>query len=560
MAPTLRRITAIVPLHLEVLAGRNGLGRPVRWVAVSELEDPTPFLEGGELVLTTGMRLSDGDAVPYVSRLVARGVTGLGFGVGLSHEAVPPAFTEAAEAAGLPLIEVPRDTPFIAIGKAVSDLLAGEQYEEISRAFAAQGRLTRAALQRQGPVAVVDRLAREIGGWALLLDPSGAVRHAADATGRPDDRRGAAGDWAGETARSLRPEIARLRGTPSLSSLALATPGEHVVVQPLGRRGFFAVGSPRPFSPIAHTVVNAAGSLLTLALEQGREQRSAAAHVRSAVLRLLLAGEERAAAETLAALGMRLPGEPVTVLACDAPDPEALTEVLSGAGPAAEVTRVLPPCFTAPWEGLLVVLAPDSHADEIVALAARHGRVGVSAPGVEMARSGGRVDDRVNDRVGSHAEGGAEAAAAGPAAWIAPRPEFADRPGGGVGGGGLDRALDRALGRALDQARRALVSASPVARFSELAGRGLLSLLDPAAAASFAAAILAPLREYGSRADLVESLRAYLASNGHWDAAAQRLGVHRHTLRYRMKRVSELLGRDLDDPAVRAELWIALCL
>ncbi|MEV1204347.1 PucR family transcriptional regulator ligand-binding domain-containing protein, partial [Microbispora rosea] len=214
MPPTLRRITAIVPLHLEVLAGRDALDRPVRWVAVSELEDPTPFLEGGELVLTTGMRLSGGDAVPYVSRLVARGVTGLGFGVGLSHDAVPPAFAEAAEAAGLPLVEVPRATPFIAIGKAVSDLLAGEQYEEISRAFAAQGRLTRAALQRQGPVAVVDRLAREIGGWALLLDPAGDVRHAADATGRhagpgdrhagpgdrragPGDGRGAAGDWAG---------------------------------------------------------------------------------------------------------------------------------------------------------------------------------------------------------------------------------------------------------------------------------------------------------------------------------------------------------------------------
>ncbi|HUR03444.1 MAG TPA: helix-turn-helix domain-containing protein, partial [Nonomuraea sp.] len=42
------------------------------------------------------------------------------------------------------------------------------------------------------------------------------------------------------------------------------------------------------------------------------------------------------------------------------------------------------------------------------------------------------------------------------------------------------------------------------------------------------------------------------------DAAAQRLGIHRHTLRYRMKRVTELLGRDLDDPGVRAELWIAL--
>ncbi|MFF4124787.1 PucR family transcriptional regulator [Microbispora rosea] len=558
MPPTLRRITAIVPLHLEVLAGRDALDRPVRWVAVSELEDPTPFLEGGELVLTTGMRLSGGDAVPYVSRLVARGVTGLGFGVGLSHDAVPPAFAEAAEAAGLPLVEVPRATPFIAIGKAVSDLLAGEQYEEISRAFAAQGRLTRAALQRQGPVAVVDRLAREIGGWALLLDPAGDVRHAADATGRhagPGDSRGAAGDWAGEAARSLAPEIARLRSAPSLASLALSTPDEHVVVQPLGRRGFFAVGSPRPFTPVAHTVVNAAGSLLTLALEQGREQRSAAARVRSAVLRLLLAGEARAAAETLAALGLRLPGEPVTVLACDTSDPDALAEALTGAAPGPRGASAAVTTFTASWEGLLVVLAPDAHADEVVALAAQHGRVGVSAPGVEIVRSESRVDSRMDSRV--------EPAAAGPADRGASRPLPAtgpDRVSDPVSDRIPDRVPDKALDRALDQARRALVSASPVARFSELAGRGLLSLLDPAAAASFAAAILAPLREYGSRADLVESLRAYLASNGHWDAAAQRLGVHRHTLRYRMKRVSELLGRDLDDPAVRAELWIALCL
>ncbi|WP_405084168.1 PucR family transcriptional regulator [Microbispora sp. NBC_01389] len=525
MAPTLRRITAIVPLHLEVLAGRSELDRPVRWVAVSELEDPTPFLEGGELVLTTGMRLSGADAGPYVSRLVARGVAGLGFGVGLSHDVVPPAFAEAAESAGLPLVEVPRDTPFIAIGKAVSDLLAGEQYEEISRAFAAQGRLTRAALRRRGPVAVVDRLAREIGGWALLLDPSGAVRHAADATGRPADRAGQEGpaeEWALETARSLEPEIARLRSAPSPASLALATPHEHVVVQPLGRRGFFAVGSPRPFSPIAHTVVNAAGSLLTLALEQGREQRAAAARVRAAVLRLLLAGQTGAAARTLAALGLRLPTEPVTVLVCQTADPDALTEALGGAAPA---------CLTAPWEGLLVVPAPDPYAEEVVALAARYGRVGVSAPGVDLS-------------LGHGAETG-------------PPGERAEAAGGGVHTAGGGPRLDLAVG--LDQARRALASASPVARFTELAGQGLLSLLDPDAAASFAAAILAPLREYGSRADLVASLRAYLASNGHWDAAAQRLGVHRHTLRYRMKRVSELLGRDLDDPAVRAELWIALC-
>ena len=128
MAPTLRTVVRRLPLGLGVLAGQDALDRQVRWVAVSELEDPTPFLEGGELVLTTGMRLDAGNAGPYVDRLVGRGVTGLGFGVGLGHETIPAELVEAAALAGLPLIEVPRDTPFVAIGKLVSDLIAAEQY------------------------------------------------------------------------------------------------------------------------------------------------------------------------------------------------------------------------------------------------------------------------------------------------------------------------------------------------------------------------------------------------------------------------------------------------
>jgi PucR family transcriptional regulator, purine catabolism regulatory protein len=98
----------------------------------------------------------------------------------------------------------------------------------------------------------------------------------------------------------------------------------------------------------------------------------------------------------------------------------------------------------------------------------------------------------------------------------------------------------------------------PVMRFADLAGQSLMSLLDPDVTAAFSSALLAPLREHGSRADLLASLRAYLECNGHWDAAAQRLGVHRHTLRYRMRRVEEILGRSLDDPDVRMELWLAL--
>lgn len=481
MAPTLRTVVRRLPLKLGVLTGQDALDRQVRWVAVSELEDPTPFLEGGELVLTTGMRLDAGNAGPYVDRLVGKGVAGLGFGVGLGHEVIPAGLVEAAARAGLPLIEVPRDTPFVAIGKLVSDLIAAEQYDEIRRAFATQGRLTRAALLPEGPRAVVDGLARELGGWAALLDEAGAVRHAA-------------GEGAARTA-DLLPELERLRrpaGGGAPASLALSTPREHVIVHPLGARrvrGFFAVGLDRPFTPVAHTVVNAAGSLLTLAIEHGREHLAAERRVRSAVLRLLLAGQVRAAQETLELLGDGLPAGPLVVLAAGG-DQEA---VLEAAGDEFAV---------AAGDRAVVVVAAD-RAEDTASTLREHGPVGIGSPvGLDDLRAG------------------------------------------------LDQA-----DRALASARRA---AEPVMRFADLAGQGLLSLLDPGMTAAFSSALLAPLREYGSRADLLESLRAYLACNGHWDAAAQRLGVHRHTLRYRMRRVAELLGRDLDDPAARAELWVAL--
>ncbi|MEX0743382.1 MAG: PucR family transcriptional regulator ligand-binding domain-containing protein, partial [Actinomycetota bacterium] len=41
-------------LALRFVAGEESANRPIRWVHISELEDPTPWLKGGELLLTTG--------------------------------------------------------------------------------------------------------------------------------------------------------------------------------------------------------------------------------------------------------------------------------------------------------------------------------------------------------------------------------------------------------------------------------------------------------------------------------------------------------------------------
>jgi PucR family transcriptional regulator, purine catabolism regulatory protein len=498
MAPSLR--TVVRRMGLRPLAG--ALDSVVRWVAVSELEDPTPFLEGDELLLTTGMRL-EGDFSGYVARLVERGVAGLGLGVGLSHDEVPPALIAAADAAGLPLLEVPRQTPFIAIGKVVSELLAAEQYDAISRAFAAQGRLTRAALRPEGTHAVIDRLARETGGWAALLDETGQVRHATR----------------GARTENVPEEIKRLRGGERLpASLALSGPEGHVIVQPLGGggrpRGFFAVGSSQAFTPMTHTVINAAGSLLTLALEQGGAQREAERRVRAAALRLLLAGHGAQAREALAPLGARLPEEPLVVLAVGAP-------ALESVEPVAFAARLAP--------------GPDA-GDATRPVPEPGGRVPHGVPGPAGRNGGPEVVVLVGERMAEEVAGLAD----GPVGMSLP-------------------CVYGELRSGVDQAGRALAgSRGGVVRFAELAGQGLVGLLDPAVAQAFSAATLAPLVAYGPRADLIGSLRAYLESNGHWDAAAQRLGVHRHTLRYRMKRVTELLGRDLDDPGVRAELWFAL--
>ncbi|MDT3400623.1 PucR family transcriptional regulator ligand-binding domain-containing protein, partial [Streptomyces sp. B1866] len=178
MPATLASLVRHPGLGLTVLAGGDRLDTPVRWAHASELADPVPYLDGGELLLVTGLTLdvADPEAMTrYVRRLAGAGVAGLGFAVGVHHGAVPAALVGAARQEGLPLLAVPRPTPFIAISKAVSAALAADQYRSVTAGFEAQRELTRAALGPQGPAALLARLATEVDGWAAVYDAAGAV-------------------------------------------------------------------------------------------------------------------------------------------------------------------------------------------------------------------------------------------------------------------------------------------------------------------------------------------------------------------------------------------------
>ena len=60
-----------------------------------------------------------------------------------------------------------------------------------------------------------------------------------------------------------------------------------------------------------------------------------------------------------------------------------------------------------------------------------------------------------------------------------------------------------------------------------------------------------------NRDQLLETLEAYLAKGSVKDAATA-LGLHRHTVLYRLEKLKELLGDDLDVPATRLRLQLAL--
>src|SRR6202046_1626083 len=155
-------------LDVRLLTGEAAIDLPVRWVHISELLDPTPWLSGGELLLTTGMQLETPDqAREYVARLADHHLAGLGFGTGFKHASVPEALREVAAEREFPVFEVPYEVPFIAITEAAFTQLVNEQYAVLRRALGAQERLERIVLSERGLEALAGALSTLVGAAVL---------------------------------------------------------------------------------------------------------------------------------------------------------------------------------------------------------------------------------------------------------------------------------------------------------------------------------------------------------------------------------------------------------
>ncbi|WP_282852474.1 PucR family transcriptional regulator [Gulosibacter sediminis] len=140
------------------------LRRPVDWAVVTELIDPSPYLAGGELVLTTGVRLrTPGNFEQFVSTAAKAGSAGIGFGVGISHDELPDALLASARRAGLPVFEVPFEVAFSEVIRRVAELNESERVAKLESRYRQRHRLVELLLSDGGLDAMLERLEKETG-------------------------------------------------------------------------------------------------------------------------------------------------------------------------------------------------------------------------------------------------------------------------------------------------------------------------------------------------------------------------------------------------------------
>jgi purine catabolism regulator len=534
---------------IRLLAGQDAVDVPVRWVHISELKDPTPWLSGGELLLTTGMQLNTPQRQrEFVDRLADHRLAGLGFGTGFGHREVPPALLEAAIEREFPVFEIDYETPFIAVTEAAFTHLVNEQYAVLRRALGAHERLERVVLSEQGLEALAGTLATLIGAAVLVCDARGRplASHAFRRALAPETiqvvseelaaRRVAAGAGNGRGARAFLPAHAELADR----ALALPVCAESTSAERTAQAWLVAIKDSGPLSDFDRLTLHQAVTIVALELLRGRvagdTERRLAGDLLSGVISGELAGRELARRLEPFGLGDTLAA---IVVRCDDAGPSPAADTVEA--PLAAVLRedAVPALVATTATGtdggatFTCALVSASGEPELLALArsvaarlpaAAHPRVGL----------GRAVDPGAARRSFHEARCALEAVAFGDAG---------ERAAGDDGGNGLGNGATR------------------VATYQDLGSfQLLLSLQDEEALRLFCDSILGPIEagdgHYGG--ELMRSLEAFIEENGQWERAARRLYCHRHTLRYRIRRVEELTGRSLSSARDRIEFWLAL--
>ncbi|KOG59298.1 MULTISPECIES: PucR family transcriptional regulator [Streptomyces] len=509
----------------EVLAGADRLGRTVRWVHAGEVPNIASLLKGGELLLTTGYGLGTRPAEQraFVRTLAERGIAALVVELGPRFARLPAALVDTARAAGLPLVQLHREVPFVTVTEEIHTEIVNGHYALLQRAEEVHRRCTEALLGGGGVPQVLDILAGFGGNPVFLETADGRLLYAAGAGPEGADPLQV---WEG------------LRGPhkeapPPAGSVLVDVPGGGPGAAGAVRARLVLLPVRSPLAPVHRIAAERAAGILAVVLMQARQEEELAARGRGDFLTDLAEG--RIAAEDAPAqarvLGFK-PGDspllPVVMRIGDSLSPGGGWAVLARAV-SEELAAVGVPVLLGvrPVEGRVLVLLGLRSESERAAVADRVAaalRAGVERAG--MRRPGSPPPVVVVGVAGGWAAASAGLRHAAETATAAQG--LTDRPWYDA------RRLDIDL--------------------------LLWRLRDHPDLAAFVDRAIGPLRDHDHRSKppLLPTLETYLAHAGRKAETARELHLNRQTLYNRLARIGELLGTDLDDPQTVLALSLAL--
>ncbi|WP_426363179.1 PucR family transcriptional regulator [Streptomyces sp. E-08] len=510
----------------EVVAGADRLHRTVRWVHAGEVPNIASLLKGGELLLTTGLGLGTRPAEQraFVRRLADRGIAALVVELGPRFARLPATIVETARAAGLPLVQLHREVPFVAVTEEIHTEIVNGHYALQRQAEEVHRQCTEALLGGGGVPQVLRILSDFAANPVFLETADGQLLYAAGTESAPADPLQV---WDG-----LRGQRAARESGPPTGTVLVDVPGGGPGTGSVrARLVLLAVSG--ALSPVHRMAAERAAGLLAVVLMQARQEEELAARGRGDFLTDLAEG--RISAE-------------------DAPAQARVLGFKPGDGP------LLP---------VVMRLAPELSPSGNWALLARAVLEELSSVGVPALLGVRPVEGRVPLLLGLRSETERTA--------VADRVAAALRAG--VERAGLERAgahppvvvVGVAGGWAAASAglRHAAETATAAQGLSDLpwydARRLDIDLLlwrlrDHPDLAAFVDRAIGPLRDHDrtSRPPLLPTLETYLAHAGRKAETARELHLNRQTLYNRLARISELLGTDLDDPQTVLALSLAL--
>ncbi|HMA37964.1 MAG TPA: helix-turn-helix domain-containing protein [Chloroflexia bacterium] len=569
--------TVLAPLAggYTLLAGAAGLDHEVTWPAMARPGSPIfPVLKPGELALAAGPSLAQLDPPAHLAALVdglaERGAAGLILR-GPIPAADQAAAVQAADRQQIPLLLVGAEIHLNDVERALTSLIRERRDDFYSRtAHLQEVQFQIAEAPPGGWDAGLELVVRTLATLAhapaaLTGPPPGLeIRYqalppaAAGATldglraGWPTVAQQALATW--QAPSSLR----NVRAAEPPVLLLAAAEGTALIAAPVLVRDRLAatllLATPAPAAAIDQLTVSRAAGVC--ALELARSQAVAVAETRT---------EQRLRGDFLADLLNHTPGSGDEILLTRARAlgvdlaPAYAVALLSLAPPPAGASALPDDADAAQWEAVVAGLSPAGR-DGHVLVQVLAGRLAVlwalpvrpaaaDPPGAPPERFVRLVDELCRQG----ASRGDRPAAAG-----------TGRAYPGIGGAARSR----------QEAEQALWAAWHLfggGRSCHYGALGIYRLLLPLRTAyrhemhTFYEEALGPLERTleASRtsqpAKLLETLEAFLEHGGNHSATAAALYLHRNTLSYRLRRIAEVSGLDLDDPAVRFRTQVALC-